>query len=220
MNHVLFKEHLIQMFKRGDKIDLLPRNPNLGKRNETSNLRQMDISNCNLLSDGTMEHNYYCPIPPIILKQRLSSNKKKTASKKPIHFPLNRLPDDLIYLVMSFMDPNSRLAILRWRYHHSKMEQILEEIMDPKITFKLASTAFLVLKLSRNKIDSPIYLSYKDYDKYPEATKMYRSRLIMQAFTKYTKIYKLDISQKTVAICEKQVFKMYLMAILAKKREK
>lgn len=180
----------------------------------------MDIANCNLLPDGTMEHNYYCPNPPVILKRRPIPNKKKTASKKPIHFPLNRLPDDLIYLVMSFMDPNSRLALLRWRYHHRKMEQILEGIMDPKITFKLATMAFLVLKLSRNKIDSPIYLSYKDYDKYPEATKMYRSRLIMQAFTKYTKIYKLDISQKMVEFCEKRVFKMYLIAILAKKMRK
>lgn len=135
------------------------------------------------------------------MEQELTVLLRKTTART-----LDEFPEELVLLILGFLDANTRLKLLKYSQFFQKVEQRLPTVPRTELTLKQYYTCLEILEPILYKYWSRISLEAKGvssiwhknsleaYQKqmvsYGSLTYEYMQRVIMVGIKEYTKIYK------------------------------
>jgi len=151
-----------------------------------------------------------------IQKESYYKNNVKELTKKQLH----DLPDDVLYIIMSFLPYNTRLYILKQKYPIKNIISKLEKIPydNRNIMKKLHKCALMAFDLNKQYRDDDtlmllMYMRESHYPNYDSHNKSHFIRMIYACCKRYTQIYNPAYSKSYTAnrivFHESSILKLY-----------
>jgi hypothetical protein len=182
--------------------------------NYKNSLKKLRRNNFPLCKEKENRSNYFKYLIEVEDEEDIINESKEIVREK-IGIDFNDLPEDIIFIILNFLSCNTRLAILKHKYHKSFIKNLINKIPQSKEELTKAwKCADLAVKLidSLGLLDNrDIYNNLSTYSvsifKIERKPELYSSwykesflKIILVALKHYTKIYNNKTKTRKIII--------------------